>query len=178
MTDSAGTIVWAADYKPFGEASITVSTITNNQRGIGQYFDAETGLLYNYTRDLNPAIGRYIENDRIGLRGGINLYAFVENNPLRYTDSRGTSASSFLQKFIHVWHVYDMYKLIKWIVYGELSRDDEYIGSDRERNDLFKQIDQLEPDVQETSRRLDELIKDLEMRKQWERDNGLRPPCK
>jgi uncharacterized protein RhaS with RHS repeats len=54
MTDSSGAVVWAADYKPFGEATVTVSTITNNLRGIGQYFDAETGLNYNYFRDYNP----------------------------------------------------------------------------------------------------------------------------
>jgi uncharacterized protein RhaS with RHS repeats len=56
MTDSSGAVVWSADYKPFGEATVTVSTITNNLRGIGQYFDAETGLNYNYFRDYNPAI--------------------------------------------------------------------------------------------------------------------------
>jgi uncharacterized protein RhaS with RHS repeats len=48
MTDSSGTVVWAADYKPFGEVTITVSTITNNLRFPGQYYDAETGLNYNY----------------------------------------------------------------------------------------------------------------------------------
>jgi YD repeat-containing protein len=32
MTDSSGTVVWAADYKPFGEATVTISTITNNLR--------------------------------------------------------------------------------------------------------------------------------------------------
>ena len=95
MTDASGTVVWAADYKPFGEATITVSTITNNLRGIGQYFDVETGLLYNYFRDLNPAIGRYIEKDRIGLRGGINLYAHVRNNPLRYYDPYGLSSATY-----------------------------------------------------------------------------------
>ena len=52
MTASSGTVVWAADYKPFGEATVTVSTITNNLRFPGQYFDAETGLHYNYMRDL------------------------------------------------------------------------------------------------------------------------------
>jgi hypothetical protein len=41
LTDSNGTVVWAADYKPFGEA-----TITNNLRFPGQYYDAETGLNY------------------------------------------------------------------------------------------------------------------------------------
>ena len=59
MTDSSGTVVWAADYKPFGEATITVGTITNNLRGIGQYFDAETGTIYNYLRDLKKATGLF-----------------------------------------------------------------------------------------------------------------------
>ena len=89
MTDSTGAVVWAADYKPFGEATITVSTITNNLRGIGQYFDVETGLLYNYFRDLNPAIGKYIEADPIGLNGGINPFVFVGNNPLLFFDPFG-----------------------------------------------------------------------------------------
>jgi uncharacterized protein RhaS with RHS repeats len=32
MTDSTGAVIWSADYKPFGKATITVSTITNNLR--------------------------------------------------------------------------------------------------------------------------------------------------
>lgn len=89
MTDAAGTVVWAAEYKPFGDATITVSTITNNLRGIGQYFDQETGLLYNHFRYLNPQTGRYIEADPIGLAGGINPYTYVEDNPVRWIDPDG-----------------------------------------------------------------------------------------
>ncbi len=78
MTDASGAVVWAADYKPFGEATVTVSTITNNFRFPGQYYDAETGLHYNYRRDYNPARGRYIEADPIGIRKGKNhLYIYV-----------------------------------------------------------------------------------------------------
>lgn len=89
LTDSTGTVVWAADYKPFGEATITVSTITNNLRFPGQYFDAETGLNYNFFRDYNPVIGKYISKDPIGLAGGINLYAYVGNNPVNFRDPYG-----------------------------------------------------------------------------------------
>ena len=89
MTDSTGTVVWAADYKPFGEATISMNTITNNLRFPGQYFDAETGLNYNYFRDYNPRLGRYIEADPIGLNGGINKYLYVFNNSLRNQDPSG-----------------------------------------------------------------------------------------
>src|SRR5512147_365268 len=82
MTDATGTVVWAADYKPFGEATVTVSTITNNLRFPGQYYDQETGTHYNYFRDYDPAIGKYKQADSIGLTGGINLYAYSLNNPL------------------------------------------------------------------------------------------------
>ena len=93
MTDASGTVVWAADYKPFGEATITVSTITNNLRFPGQYFDVETGLHYNYYRDYNPVIGRYIESDPIGLLGGINPFLYALDNPGIFVDPFGLQAS-------------------------------------------------------------------------------------
>jgi RHS repeat-associated protein len=35
----------------------------------GQYFDRETSLSYNYFRDYDSSIGRYVENDPIGVAG-------------------------------------------------------------------------------------------------------------
>ena len=108
--NQAQDVVWAADYKPFGEATITVSTITNNLRFPGQYFDQETGTHYNYFRDYNPAIGRYIESDPLNLGtakilfpeianqltayyksnpASQNIYVYVQNAPTRYSDPPG-----------------------------------------------------------------------------------------
>jgi RHS repeat-associated protein len=94
MTDSTGAVVWSADYKPFGEATITTSTITNNLRFTGQSYDAETGLHYNYIRVYNPALGRYDEADPIGiLRGKNHLYVYVDDQPLSRTDPTGLAWS-------------------------------------------------------------------------------------
>jgi RHS repeat-associated protein len=89
LTDSTGTVVWSADYKPFGEATVTVSTITNNLRFPGQYYDAETGLNYNYMRDYDAAIGRYKQADPIGQLGGINPFLYAGSNPISWIDPFG-----------------------------------------------------------------------------------------
>ncbi|MEX8510372.1 MAG: RHS repeat-associated core domain-containing protein, partial [Leptothrix ochracea] len=55
----------------------------------GQIFDKETGLHHNGHRDYNPATGRYIQPDPIGLEGGINRYGYVGGNPVSRIDPRG-----------------------------------------------------------------------------------------
>lgn len=89
MTDQLQQIVWNANYAPFGEADITAEDVVNNFRFPGQYFDTETNLHYNYFRYYDPSTGRYITSDPIGLRAGLNTYAYVKGNPLKYTDAYG-----------------------------------------------------------------------------------------
>jgi len=91
-TDRTGNISWAADFDPFGKATPTTAFITQNLRFPGQYYDEETGLHYNIARFYDPNLGRYLQSDPIGLAGGINTYAYVYNNPLRYTDPQGLVA--------------------------------------------------------------------------------------
>ena len=51
---------------------------------------------YNYYRDYDPSIGRYIESDPIGLLGGLNTFGYVSQNPLSGYDPRGLT--DFLDK--------------------------------------------------------------------------------
>ncbi|MDG4552466.1 MAG: RHS repeat-associated core domain-containing protein, partial [Candidatus Contendobacter sp.] len=62
---------------------------TLNLRFPGQYYDAESGLHYNYMRDYDPQTGRYIQSDPIGLAEGINTYAYALANPIKYIDANG-----------------------------------------------------------------------------------------
>ena len=74
---------------PNEQPTATQPKVTFNLRYPGQYFDAETATHYNYFRDYNPQTGRYTTSDPIGLRGGINTYTYVENQPLKKIDPTG-----------------------------------------------------------------------------------------
>ena len=91
LTDAAKAVVWDASYAPFGEATVT-GALTFNQRFPGQYYDAETGLHYNYFRDYDASLGRYVQSDPIGLQGGWNTYGYVSGNPVMRVDSKGLVA--------------------------------------------------------------------------------------
>jgi RHS repeat-associated protein len=99
-TNPSGTVVWRWDGGAFGETAPNQdpdgdgNLTTVNLRYPGQYYDSETGLYYNWHRYYDPKTGRYISSDPIGLVGGLNTYAYVGNNPLRWTDPRGLDNAS------------------------------------------------------------------------------------
>jgi RHS repeat-associated protein len=68
LTDATNTVVWEGIYKPFGDAEVNPnSSVVNNFRFPGQYYDAETGLHYNYHRYFDPSTGRYLTPDPLSL---------------------------------------------------------------------------------------------------------------
>ena len=92
VTDQAQQIVWKGHAKPFGEMEVVLEAITNYRRFPGQRVDIESRLHYNYFRDYDPSLGRYIQSDPIGLSGGLNTYSYSLQNPVRYSDPSGTGA--------------------------------------------------------------------------------------
>ncbi|MBM4335677.1 MAG: RHS repeat-associated core domain-containing protein [Deltaproteobacteria bacterium] len=95
MTSSAGAVVWQAAYEAYGQAHLATGLSTPlNVRLPGQYLDAESSLHYNFFRTYDPGTGRYVSADPIGQAGGINVYRYARNNPLRFFDPFGLEEGS------------------------------------------------------------------------------------
>ena len=85
LTDISGTVVWKGEYLPFGgiftedkDPDGDGVKVAQPFRFPGQYADSETGLYYNYFRDYDPTLGRYVEADPVGLAGGVYLWGYVD----------------------------------------------------------------------------------------------------
>ena len=100
MTDRSGTVVWRwqgdafgqtlPDEDPDGDGTATSLDL----RFPGQLADRETGTHYNYFRDYDPRVARYLETDPIGLQGGTNTFGYALQNPNSNTDATGLISES------------------------------------------------------------------------------------
>jgi RHS repeat-associated protein len=98
ISNSSQDPVWAWEPVEFG-ANAPNTDPTNSGTNFsyilrfpGQFADQEPGLRYNYARDYDPSVGRYVESDPIGLLGGINPYAYTSGNPVSRIDPFGLSS--------------------------------------------------------------------------------------
>jgi RHS repeat-associated protein len=96
VANAAGTTVWRWDQQepfgndtPNGDPGNTGTTFDFPMRFPGQYLDRETNLAYNFYRDYDPQIGKYIQSDPVGIRAGADTYTFVRNGPLSFADFFG-----------------------------------------------------------------------------------------
>lgn len=94
MVDKNNAVRWRWMAEPFGATAPETNpsglgSFNFPLRMPGQYADSESGLFYNYFRNYDSTTGRYTTSDPIGLDGGINTYAYVQNNPLSFVDPNG-----------------------------------------------------------------------------------------
>jgi RHS repeat-associated protein len=96
FTDGLGSVVALANasgqltekhaYSAYGLASATTGTAF---QFAGRRLDPETGLYYNRARYYSPSLGRFLQTDPNGTKGGINLYAYTANDPVNRVDPAG-----------------------------------------------------------------------------------------
>ncbi|HDP3670458.1 TPA: RHS repeat protein, partial [Pseudomonas aeruginosa] len=121
-TDASGQIAWQWQSDAFGRGeALSQGSTQVNLRFPGQYYDAESGLHYNYFRDYDPETGRYVESDPVEtlrklnnpemtfLNSGESIlqgtpywehgftpnhnYTYSDNNPTAKIDKHGLSPS-------------------------------------------------------------------------------------
>jgi RHS repeat-associated protein len=94
LVDAAtGAVVATYEYDPFGNTlsatGDTAALAANPFRFSTKYFDGETGLYYYGYRYYSPQLGRWLTRDPMQEGGGVNVYAFVGNDPVNLVDADG-----------------------------------------------------------------------------------------
>ncbi|MEO1323889.1 MAG: RHS repeat-associated core domain-containing protein [Pseudomonadota bacterium] len=94
-TNSAAARLWWEDYTPFGEKRLDPPGNKNDIGYTGHVMDDVSGLTYMQARYYDPVIGRFLSIDPIGYRDGLNVYAYVKNDPVNATDPTGLCDGCF-----------------------------------------------------------------------------------
>ena len=89
LLNSGGTVVRTYIHSPLGGPIAETGSVQNSSRSDGRAWDAESGLYYNRARFYEPAAGRFISEDPIGLAGGVNPYQYAVGDPVNLSDPSG-----------------------------------------------------------------------------------------
>jgi rfaE bifunctional protein nucleotidyltransferase chain/domain len=89
VLDGSQAVVAAYRYAPFGKLLAKTGSLTQPFGFSTKRYDPQTGLLEYGLRRYAPVIGRWTTRDPLGEAGGMNLYAFVGNNPVNWVDPLG-----------------------------------------------------------------------------------------
>jgi RHS repeat-associated protein len=100
-----------------------------NIRFPGQYYQAETGLNQNYFRDYDPQVGRYGESDPIGLKAGINTYAYVGDDPVNLLDPLGLQTVPGTASAATYWFQFGAGEYAMWLNFQRMD-DLNWMNSD------------------------------------------------
>ncbi len=95
ITDHKGKVVESYEYSSFGETRRHGNKVKQPYGYTGREWDHEIGLYFYRARYYDSEVGRFIGKDPIGLRGGINLFAYTANNPINKSDPSGLKVDSY-----------------------------------------------------------------------------------
>ena len=90
LTDTTGASVQSYAYSSFGKIELEQDpAFVQPYAFAAREFDPETSLYFYRARTYDSSVGRFLQVDPIGFSGGINLYAYVANNPINVSDPFG-----------------------------------------------------------------------------------------
>ncbi len=132
ITDETGAVLERLSFDAFGKPRNANGTDMANIRSVntsrgytGHEMDASTGLINMNARLYDPILGRFISADTIvpspGNMQDFNRYAYVNNNPLMYTDPTGHWSLSNLWKSVRQVVVAAVVIAAAAITYGAIS---------------------------------------------------------
>jgi RHS repeat-associated protein len=94
LVTSTGTIASQYTYDPYGNRTTVSGTLVSDIGYAGYFYHAASGLDFTLHRAYDPTHARWLNRDPIGEAGGINLYAYVEENPESNIDPSGLFLTS------------------------------------------------------------------------------------
>lgn len=91
LMDAKQELISNYTYDAFGKTYGDIKD-ANNYRYVGLsdvFSDDDIGLQYMWHRWYDPSTGRFISRDPLGIKGGLNLYKYAQNNPINCNDISG-----------------------------------------------------------------------------------------
>jgi RHS repeat-associated protein len=89
LTSGAGALAQTYTFDSFGKLTNSAGSLTNPFQYTAREFDTETGLYYYRARYYDSLTGRFLSEDPINFKAGVNFYLYVYNRPTRLRDPRG-----------------------------------------------------------------------------------------
>ena len=89
--DASAGVVDTIIYDSFGQVVTETGASSGDRfKYAGMEYDSAIQIYYDQARNYNPATGRFLQQDPLGLAAGdVNVYRYVGNNPATLTDPSG-----------------------------------------------------------------------------------------
>jgi RHS repeat-associated protein len=99
LTNSSGVNAQTYTYDSFGKPTNSTGSITNPFQYTARESDTETGIYYYRARYYDSSSGRFISEDPVRFKSGLNFFRYVDNNPVDYIDPSGHGVIACIEFF-------------------------------------------------------------------------------